>query len=195
MKLIAGLGNPGEKYQDTRHNVGFFVLDRLSESGNVGEVAGDPALVVWHEDKGVYTLKISLAPEAAVLAKPQEYMNESGKAVKFICQKHKVLPQAVLVIHDDLDIPLGSYKLQFGKGPRLHNGVTSVENYLGSKDFWRLRVGIENRGQKVAGQQGRSTGEDYVLDKFSKEELEVLESITTQKLIPEVSRWISSLSD
>ena len=114
-------------------------------------------------------------------------MNESGKAVKLLCQKHKVSPKDILVIHDDLDIPLGAFKLQFGKGPKLHNGVASVENYLGTKDFWRLRVGVENRGQQV-----RSRGEEYVLSRFTKEELSVLESITTQKLIPDVSRWITA---
>lgn len=192
MKLIVGLGNPGEKYENTRHNVGFFVVDRLSDGDNVSEVNGDSIIVEWGEDRQVYTRSVSLDAKTAVLAKPQTFMNESGKAVKFLCQKHKLTPEEVLVIHDDLDIPLGSYKLQFGKGPRLHNGVTSVENYLGTKDFWRLRVGIENRGQKAVGQQVRSTGEDYVLSKFSKEELNVLDSLTTQKLIPELHNWISA---
>src|SRR3990167_3528516 len=117
MKLIVGLGNPGEKYENTRHNTGFFVLDRLRDGENVGEVNGDPAMVAWHEDKQVYTLNVILAPQAAVLAKPQTFMNESGKAVKLLCQKHKVSPKDILVIHDDLDITLGAFKLQFGKGP------------------------------------------------------------------------------
>jgi len=189
MKLIVGLGNPGEKYENTRHNVGFFVLDGLSDGGNVGEVNGDPAIVTWHEDKQVYTLNVILAPEAAVLAKPQTFMNESGKAVKYLCQKHKVLPEELLVVHDDLDIQLGTFKLQFGKGPKLHNGVTSVENYLGTKEFWRLRVGVEGR---IKNQESRIKGEDYVLSRFSKDEIAVLESITTQKLIPEVSRWVNA---
>lgn len=194
MKLIVGLGNPGEKYENTRHNVGFMVVDRLSEGANVGDVNGDFAIVEWGEDRQVYTRTVSLDAMAAVLAKPQTYMNESGKAVKYLCQKHKVLPENVLVIHDDLDIPLGSYKLQFGKGPKLHNGVASVENYLGTKDFWRLRVGIENRDQKAIGQKGRSTGEDYVLSKFRREELDVLNNLISQKIIPELKHWLISPS-
>lgn len=159
MKLIVGLGNPGEKYKNTRHNTGFFVLDHLS-----------------------------LAPGEFVLAKPGTFMNESGEAVRELVQKHKISPENLLVIHDDLDIPLGAYKLQLAKGPKLHNGIASIEQNLGTKDFWRLRVGVENRNKN---QEAAVKGEKYVLSRFNKEELEILGRITTQKLIPEVNRWVT----
>jgi PTH1 family peptidyl-tRNA hydrolase len=183
MKLIVGLGNPGEKYENTRHNVGFFVLDRLAaesramnyESSKKGKVE-----YVWVEIDG----------EKVELVKPQTFMNESGFSVQYAKKNHSGLNNSdVLVIHDDLDIFLGSYKLQFGKGPKLHNGVKSVEDCLGTKDFWRLRVGIDGRSRKS---EVRSNGEEYVLARFSKPELDVLNSLTTQKLIPEVSRWITN---
>lgn len=186
MKLIVGLGNPGKEYENTRHNVGFFVIDRLSEGNNVGEVNGDPVIVGWEEDRHVRARTISLDAKAAVLAKPQTYMNESGKAVKYLCQKYKLTPKEILVIHDDLDIPLGSYKLQFGKGPRSHNGIKSIEEALSTKDFYRLRVGVEKR---LVSQQ-RVSGETYVLSSFPLLEKRILLKAVEEGIIPVIQQWL-----
>lgn len=92
-------------------------------------------------------------------------MNESGKAVKSLMKFFKISPEDIIVIHDDLDLGLGNYKLQKGKGPKVHNGILSIENSLGTKDFWRLRLGIENRQNK------KIPGERYVLERMPEEEI------------------------
>ncbi|MBI5356256.1 hypothetical protein HZB78_01430, partial [Candidatus Collierbacteria bacterium] len=95
------------------------------------------------------------------------------------------------IIHDDLDIPLGTFKIQFGKGPRRHKGILSVEQALGTKEFWRVRIGIDNRskGQKVNRLESEDSGEDYVLEKFKPEEKKILESV-----FPEIGDRLNSLS-
>jgi peptidyl-tRNA hydrolase, PTH1 family len=145
MKLVAGLGNPGEKYKNTRHNVGFMFLDKL---------VGDQD---WEESKKI------------LLVKPMKFMNKSGEEVAKRKNFYKIDLDDVYVVHDDLDLKLGEFKIQKGVGPKVHNGVSSVENHLGSKEFWRVRVGIDNRdGDR------KISGEDYVLGRFRKQEMEIL---------------------
>jgi len=126
MKLIIGLGNPGEKYKKTRHNAGFMATDAIASNFQF-------SIFNFQTKFNSETAEKIISNEKIILAKPQTFMNESGKAVKATADYYKIPPENITVIHDDLDIPLGSYKLQFGKGPRLHNGVTSVENHLGTK--------------------------------------------------------------
>jgi PTH1 family peptidyl-tRNA hydrolase len=142
MKLIVGLGNPGEKYRNNRHNIGQMAADALL-SRNL--------------------------PRNISVKKTNVFMNESGSEVK------KLLggldSNNLYIIHDDLDIPLGAYKIQKGKGPKLHNGILSIENELGTPDFWRVRIGVDNR-------KGDSTpGEEYVLQDFTEEEKEELKEV------------------
>lgn len=146
MKLIVGLGNPGQKYKNNRHNVGFMVVDELA--------------------------KLNL-PDV-VLFKPQKFMNRSGQEVKKLVEKWKgaTLPD-LYVIHDDLDIELGKFKISFGKGPKVHNGLRSIYEQLGTKDFWHVRIGIDNRLK--TGFKG--TGEEYVLENFRPEEREIIEEV------------------
>ena len=168
MKLIVGLGNPGEKYKNNRHNVGFMVVDefaRLIVNGRWLMVKKFQSLIINHES-------------SIMFAKPQTFMNESGIAIKKLVVQYKIKTPDLWVIHDDLDLKLGSYKIQKGKGPKLHNGVNSIERELGNWNFWRVRIGIDNRmpnakwpmlnGKKISGEQ-------YVLQDFTKEELEILE--------------------
>lgn len=150
MKIVVGLGNPGDKYRNNRHNVGFMIIDRIKEFD--GEV-----------------LKIG----EVVLVKPQTFMNRSGEAIGKIVNFYKVAVDDLIVIHDDLDIKLGEYKIQKGVGPKVHNGLTSIEEHLGKKDFWRVRVGIDNR--PMANGEWRMAGEDYVLADFTSEEKAVLD--------------------
>jgi PTH1 family peptidyl-tRNA hydrolase len=140
MKLIIGLGNPGEKYKNNRHNVGYMVIDKLK--------------------KGFKT---------------NCFMNESGKIVKKLIEQYKVDLPNLWIIHDDLDIPLGNYKIQFGRGPKEHNGLKSIEEKLGTKDFWRVRIGIENRGEPHFAEVSR--GKEYVLEDFTNEERKVLDRV------------------
>jgi peptidyl-tRNA hydrolase, PTH1 family len=152
-KLIAGLGNPGSRYQWTRHNAGFMVLDRLSH------LAGIPVTKKVFSGlcgEGIWQ------GERLLLLKPLTYMNLSGRSVAETVRFHKLSLEDVIVIHDDLDLPFGRVKLKKGGGHGGHNGLRSLLSELGSGDFTRIRIGIDrpSRGDVV----------DYVLTSFSGEE-------------------------
>ncbi len=169
MKLIVGLGNPGKKYEGTRHNVGFYVVDYLVGGVKWGESRKGKLQYVWlGEGKG----KVEFV-------KPQTFMNDSGEAVAYVLNKHKeISPDDLFVIHDDLDIAIGEFKIQKKKGPRDHKGLHSIYSKIGTKGFWHVRVGIENRnlgnGPQESDHRKRIPGEDYVLMKFSKQEIDKL---------------------
>jgi PTH1 family peptidyl-tRNA hydrolase len=131
MKLIVGLGNPGSQYAGHRHNVGFWVLDRLVSSG-------------WSRESKFKAeiAKARIAGADRWLCKPQTYMNASGEAVSPFAQFHRLEARDILVIHDELDLPPGAVRLKQGGGHGGHNGVRDIELHLGSADFWRLRIGI-----------------------------------------------------
>lgn len=120
MRLIIGLGNPGEKYVNTRHNAGFLVVDELQ--------------------------KVKL-PVGIVVRKSDVFMNESGFFVKKLVDQYKLDPSDLYIIHDDLDIKLREFKIQKSHGPKDHNGLNDIYQKLGSDDFWHVRVGIDNRPQ------------------------------------------------
>lgn len=166
MKLIVGLGNPGEQYTRTRHNVGFVVVEKVVE-----KLEG----VSWRLEKKFEAEVIQIGE--TLFVKPQTFMNRSGESVAKIVRLYKISDESVYVVHDDLDIILGEYKLQLGKGPRLHYGVESVEQELGSKQFWRARVGVENRD--VKGNSG-IPGEQYSLQNFAPYEQETLTKVIEQ---------------
>ncbi len=162
MFLITGLGNPGIEYANTPHNAGYFFVDKLREF-----FQSDSGLQIsqWKNEKIFLSeiCKIKKNGELiGILQKPLTYMNLSGSAVKLISRKFKV--DKYILVHDDLDIPLGNFKIQEGKSPKGHNGVSSVESVLKKKDFLRVRLGIENRGDRII------PGEEYVLQPFSKKE-------------------------
>ena len=144
MKLIVGLGNPGESYKNTRHNAGYMFIDEIFR-------------------KKISNLKI---------LKSDEFMNDSGKFVVKKIKELKLTPDDLYIVHDDLDIPFGKYKIQFGRGPKDHNGILDIEDKLGSKDFWRVRIGVDNRPL-----DNRPLGEVYTLENFTVDELNALESI------------------
>lgn len=145
MKLIVGLGNPGKQYAGTRHNVGFMVIESLERRRGAG---------------------------GSILAKPPTFVNDSGPAVAKKLARLKLKPPNLYLVHDDLDIALGKFKLQFGRGPKIHAGVQSVEKALGTSRFWRLRLGIENRGSSP-----KIPGQLYVLEKFPAAEAKILAGV------------------
>ncbi len=152
--LIVGLGNPGKKYQDTRHNIGFRVLDLLAGG------------VEW-ENK--YESQI-IKTDSVILAKPQTYMNKSGLAVNQIL---KFYPAAkLIVIHDELDFSIGTAKIMKNLNAAGHNGVQSIIDDIGTKDFIRIRIGINNPEVR-----GQIPGEDFVLQKFTMPEEEILKEV------------------
>jgi len=159
MKLIVGLGNPGEKYSKNRHNVGFMVVEALAK-----ECSSTP--VLQFASNKIFNAEMIQTKEY-ILAKPQTYMNDSGMAVSKIANFYKLKYEDVYVIHDDLDIQLGSYKIQFGRGPHVHNGLTSVKQETGTDQFFNVRVGVENR--EVRGNSG-IPGMVYSLQDFNSEE-------------------------
>lgn len=165
--LIIGLGNEGDEYLQTRHNVGFQFLDWMVAA------AYRDQNVVFKYDKysDADTTQVELTNTRynlyALLAKPQTYMNKSGFTANKLIMNHDLAITNLFVVHDDLDIRLGEFKIQKGKGPKVHNGLSSIESSLRFKDFWRVRIGIDNRDRYTG------TGEKYVLSNFSREESEI----------------------
>jgi peptidyl-tRNA hydrolase, PTH1 family len=142
-KLIIGIGNPDKKYESTYHNVGFLFADYLTKN----------------------------FPNSKIL-KSDTYMNESGKFVTKELKKSGVKPEELLIAHDDSDIALGNYKLSFGRGAAGHHGIESIMTSLKSKEFWRLRIGIRPRNEKV-----RRKAEEFVLKKITSADKKVLETV------------------
>lgn len=173
MKLIVGLGNPGKKYKNNRHNVGFMVVDGLAmQLFSYKDIQPE-----WKESKKSSSL-IFEPMTGCVLVKPQTFMNASGNAVKKLVDWFKVKLEDLYIIHDDLDIPLGQYKIQKGKGPKLHYGIKSIDEALGTRDYWRVRVGIENRRVSRVAQVPRvPRGEEYVLQNFTQEEKSIIADV------------------
>jgi len=157
--LIVGLGNPGREYRDSRHNIGFSVVDALARHFglNFSRLESDALLV-----------KLTLADLRLYLAKPQTYMNNSGRSVGTLSRFYKIEPQHVLVISDDLDLPLGKIRLRPGGGSGGHKGLQSIIQHLGTDQFPRLRIGI---GRPANAQDPA----DYVLQRFREIETAELE--------------------
>jgi PTH1 family peptidyl-tRNA hydrolase len=163
MKLVVGLGNPGAKYEATRHNAGFWWLDAIARASRAefrrearfsGEVARVPASDLW-------------------LLKPSTFMNESGRAVGAFATFHRIDAAEVLVAHDELDLPPGGIKLKFGGGLSGHNGLRDIAPALGTQDFWRLRIGIGHPRDVAASQQEVV---DYVLHAPRAEERKAIDT-------------------
>jgi len=168
MKLIIGLGNSGDKYEGTRHNVGSQLLMQLG-SKSEGQSAKSHNLK-FQTKSGLFGEVCKMGE--VILARPTTFMNESGKSVGKLVSYYKVKLMDLYMVYDDLDLRLGEYKIQFGKGPKDHNGVNSVVSSLGTDQFWHMRIGVDNRNVRE-----RTPGEEYVLNKFSDQETDVLEGV------------------
>lgn len=160
IKLIVGLGNPGREYEATRHNAGFWWLDEFARAHNAN----------FKADSKFHGLvaRAALHGHEIHLLKPQTFMNVSGRAVGAVAQFYKIEPAQILVVHDELDLPPGSAKLKLGGGHGGHNGLKDIIAHLGTKDFWRLRLGIGHPGE-------RSEVSNFVLDAPRKEEKLLIE--------------------
>jgi peptidyl-tRNA hydrolase, PTH1 family len=180
MRVIAGLGNPGKKYESTRHNIGFLTVDFIAEKLDTS----------WSENK---KLNAAIATcvhggEKIILAKPLAYMNGSGLPIRSVLSYYKLLSKAqtsepvglesiLTVIHDDFDIPAGSFKISARSRSAGHNGVESIIDVLKTNQFVRVRVGIRPEPSIAA----RIKAGDFVLDRFNNDELEA-----SKKLFPEI---------
>jgi len=158
--VIIGLGNSSQEYKGTRHNAGFMMVDFLA----------DKLDLAWERRKDLSSLVAR--KNGLWLVKPLVYMNQSGQVVKRVVDKVPVDLNSLYLVHDELDLRLGEWKLTFAKSSPLHKGILSVEQYLKSKDFWRVRVGIDNRDS-----QARIEGEKYVLQRFLPQEEEILAAV------------------
>ena len=160
MKLIIGLGNPGKEYENTRHNTGFMVLDRLSEKLNIE--------MTQNKFKGLYG-KSKYKGEDVILLKPQTYMNLSGQAVKEVVDYFKIDISDILVVSDDLDLLVGNFKLREAGSSGGHNGLKNIALCLGTDKFKRLKVGISKNSSIDI--------KDYVLGKISRDDLDTLNGL------------------
>ena len=166
MKLIVGLGNPGTSYEDTRHNIGFMVVDKLAKE--IGETSP-----VWEEDHKRNALVAKIG--GVIIAKPMTFMNNSGSAVAALTAFYKINKEDVWVIHDDIDLPIGKIRIRKGGGTGGHHGVDSIIQSLKNDAFIRVRLGI-GRGKKA--KVGEEEGDrkrhrsvvDFVLSRFTQHE-------------------------
>ena len=159
LQLIVGLGNPGEKYVKTRHNAGFWFLDRLANQFNLtfrqqSKFQGESAELLF-------------AGRKVILLKPQTYMNNSGLSVAAVVKFYKIPVEHILIAHDELDLPVGTVKLKYSGGHGGHNGLRDLKS-LGSNNFWRLRLGIAHPGSK-------DQVVDYVLQNPSKADRQLID--------------------
>jgi peptidyl-tRNA hydrolase, PTH1 family len=157
IRLVVGLGNPGKEYERTRHNAGFWLVERFASASGIA-LRKDPkfqALVGRHEASGAWLLE------------PQSFMNASGRAVQMLAGFFKIKPEEILVVHDELDFPPGVAKMKQGGGIAGHNGLKDISQRIASHDYWRLRIGV---GKPPA----EAEGADYVLQRPPAEEKEAL---------------------
>ncbi len=160
IKLIVGLGNPGREYEATRHNAGFWWVDEFARANQIpfkseSKFHGLAARSVQHGHE-VYLLK------------PQTFMNVSGRSVGALAQFYKIEAAQILVVHDELDLPPGSAKLKLGGGHGGHNGLKDIIAHLGTRDFWRLRIGVGHPGD-------RAEVVNFVLNAPRREEMDLIE--------------------
>ena len=160
IRLIVGLGNPGREYETTRHNVGFLWVDELAREQKLGFKSESK----FHG----LTVRGQLHGHEVLLLKPQTFMNASGRSVGALVQFYKIEPAEMLVVHDELDLPPGVARLKMGGGHGGHNGLKDIIAHLGSRDFWRLRIGIGHPGD-------RAEVVNYVLNDPRREERELMD--------------------
>ena len=186
MKLIIGLGNPGEQYEKTRHNTGFLAVDKIAEDFQFPSFE-------FHRTFNAEISKDMINGEKVILVKPQTFMNNSGETVKAILDYHGIELESIVVIHDDLDIVIGEYKISKNRGSAGHRGVQSIMSYLGTEDFTRVRIGIgiNYKGLAVLFEEEdrkKIPIEKFVLQRFSDEGM-----IEIEKVIENIADNIADL--
>lgn len=183
-QLIVGLGNPGDKYSKSRHNAGFITIDKLKDriessdfkfenkfNAEISEKSID-----LNKDKNFLEKLFNIEKNNKIfLLKPHSFMNKSGEVLRKFIDFYKVPTENITVIHDDLDIPVGEYKISENSGSGGHNGVQNIINMLGTQEFKRIRIGVE----KKEGRESRQIpGEKFVLQDFTDEELLMVEKLS-----------------
>ena len=175
MIIIIGLGNPGQEFKNTRHNIGFEVLDKIKEENDFPDFAFSKKFIAQISE-GI------LNQEKTILAKPQTFMNDSGKSVKQLTDYYKIKEKDLIVIHDDIDVALGKIKISEDSSSAGHKGVQSIIDAIGTKDFKRIRIGILPEKGKP------EETEKFVLKRFTKKEKEII-----QKIIKDIGKDIKKI--
>ena len=178
MKLIIGLGNPGDKYEKTRHNVGFMMVNKLREKYNFPDFE-------FNKKFDAEISKGAIDSKEILLVKPETFMNNSGTSIHTVLDFYKLSPEDIIVIHDDLDISLGEYKIATGSGSAGHNGVSDIIEKLGTKDFTRIRIGVANENLRSPIDPA-----DFVLQDFSEEEMKVILDKVSENILFEIGKLI-----
>jgi PTH1 family peptidyl-tRNA hydrolase len=176
IKLIVGLGNPGAEYEATRHNAGFWLVDELARMGGAtprveGRFHGLAARArLWDQD--------------IWLLKPSTFMNRSGLAVVSLARFYKVLPDEILVAHDEMDLPAGSVKLKRGGGSGGHNGLKDISAHLSTQDYWRLRIGVGHPRDAGGAASQREDVVNFVLKPPRREEQQAIDDAIDRSIAP-----------
>lgn len=160
MKLIVGLGNPGKAYENTRHNIGFQTIDKFAHKLDVS--------ITKSKFNGLY-IETLIDGEKVILLKPQSYINLSGEVIRKFVDFYKISISDILVLHDDLDLTVGTYKIKQKGSSGGHNGLKNIELHLGTQEYKRIKIGISNNKTMDT--------KDYVLGRLSKEEQDMLETV------------------
>ncbi len=178
MKIIVALGNPGEKYKNTRHNVGFLALDfYLKTLGNIA-----PACTKFNSE----LVEASFGSQKIFFIKPQTFMNNSGEAVAEVVNFYKAnVSNDLLIIHDEIDLPFGSIRTTDSSSPAGHNGVKDIIEKLGTQDFHRIRIGVESRPSRDV-----IPTEAFVLQNFTDEEVGKLQTDVFPKVEIEIKKFL-----
>jgi PTH1 family peptidyl-tRNA hydrolase len=176
MKLIVALGNPGKQYQNTRHNIGFAAIDEIIKFFN------------WETPKLEKKFKAEISLNkidglTIILIKPQTFMNNSGESVQAVMDFYKIKTEDLIIIHDDKDLPLGEFKIQTNRGDAGHNGIKSIIEKLGTKDFTRIRIGVASDNEKKMENIAK-----FVLSKFG-----IWEKGKVKKVMGEVIKEIKKI--
>lgn len=162
--IIVGLGNPGSRYEKTRHNAGALVIDELLQRNSAS---------FKRHKSGCLVAEVGFGDSRMVLARPTSYMNESGRPLRELVRWYKSSPDHLVVVHDEIDIPFGEVRIKSGGGTAGHNGLKSIGSHLGTKDFVRVRVGVSRPG-------GSREAADHVLSEFSGAERRELPEILSR---------------
>ena len=165
IRLVVGLGNPGKEHERTRHNAGFWLVERFASANGI----------VLRKDNKFQALVGRHEPSGAWLLMPQSFMNASGRAVQMLAGFFKIKPEEILVVHDELDFPPGAARIKQGGGIAGHNGLKDISQRLATHDYWRLRLGV---GKPPAGMEGA----DYVLQKPPAEERAAIDAAIERAL-------------
>jgi len=197
-ELIIGLGNPGKEYENTRHNVGFLFIDQIKKSLDIkefkfekklfAEIAETEFLISNFQFSNKFQIPNSKNKYKILLAKPQTMMNNSGRSVKSIIENLKFKIENLIVVHDDIDILWGNFKFSFGRSSAGHKGVASIIKALKTKNFWRLRIGIQpvRQAQGKPSIKKRVSADKIILKKFTPAELKILDQ-TIKEIIHTLS--------